>query len=292
MAGAVVVDGVDGVEAQAVDVEVADPARRALQHPLADAVGALAVEVDRLAPRRLVALGEERAEGLERLHAAGADMVVDDVEDDPQARGVGGVDEARQAVRAAVGGVRGGQVDAVVAPAVVAGELADRHELDVGDAQLGQRRQTRGGRLEGALLREGADMQLVEDGVAQRRDAEAAVRPREGAGVDDARRAAQTRRLPARSRVGVAPTVEHEPVVVAGAGRDPRAAHAVALVGQLVVGPANAHGDALRRRRPRAELDEAVIDHARAQGALPGVLLGHSRHRTRRARAAIARLRP
>ena len=57
---------------------------RALQHPFADAVGALAVEVDRLAPRRLVALGEERAEGLERLHAAGADVVVDDVEDDAE----------------------------------------------------------------------------------------------------------------------------------------------------------------------------------------------------------------
>ena len=40
VAGAVVVDGVDGVEAQAVDVEVAHPAGRALQHPLADAVGA------------------------------------------------------------------------------------------------------------------------------------------------------------------------------------------------------------------------------------------------------------
>ena len=143
VAGPVVVDGVDRVEAQAVDVEVAHPAGRALQHPLADAVGVLAVEVDRLAPRRLVALGEERSEGLERLDAAGADVVVDDVEDDAEARGVGGVDEARQAVRAAVGRVGGGEVDAVVAPAVVAGELGDRHELDVGDAELGQRRQPR-----------------------------------------------------------------------------------------------------------------------------------------------------
>ena len=202
-------------------MEVAHPARRALQHPFADAVGALAVEVDRLAPRRLVALGEERPEGLERLHAARADVVVDDVEDDAQARAVGGVDEARQAVRAAVGRVRGREVDAVVAPAVVAGELGDRHELDVGDAQLGQRRQPRRGGLEGPLGGEGADVQLVEHGVAQRRGAEAAVGPRERARVDHARGPAQPVGLPARGGVGEALAVEHEPVVVAGAARAP-----------------------------------------------------------------------
>jgi hypothetical protein len=93
-----------------------------------------------------VALGEERPVDLERLHAARADVVVDDVEDDAQTGAVGGVDEARQAVRAAIGRVGGREVDAVVAPPVVAGELGDRHELDVGDAQLGQRREPGCGR--------------------------------------------------------------------------------------------------------------------------------------------------
>ena len=141
--GAAVEDRVDRVEPQAVEVEVADPALGALQHPLAHAVGARVVEVDRLAPERLVLVGEVGAERLERLRAGGADVVVDDVEQDREALGVGGVDEPLEALRAAVGRVRGRQVDAVVAPAVRARELGDRHQLDRGDAELAQAAQVR-----------------------------------------------------------------------------------------------------------------------------------------------------
>ena len=105
--GAAVDDRVDGVEPQAVEVEVADPALGALEHPLAHAVGAGVVEVDRLAPERLVLVGEVGPERLERLRPGGADVVVDDVEQHGEALGVGGVDEPLQAVRAAVGPVRG-----------------------------------------------------------------------------------------------------------------------------------------------------------------------------------------
>ena len=52
--GARVEDRVDRVEAQPVDVEVADPALGALEDPLAHRVGVLVVEVDRLAPERPV----------------------------------------------------------------------------------------------------------------------------------------------------------------------------------------------------------------------------------------------
>ena len=91
--GAGVEDRVDGVEPQPVEVEVADPALGALQHPLADAAAVGVVEVDRRAPERLVRAREVGAERLERLDAGGADVVVDDVEQDREALGVGGVDE-------------------------------------------------------------------------------------------------------------------------------------------------------------------------------------------------------
>ena len=52
--GVGVEDRVDRVEAQAVEVEVADPLLGALEHPLAHGVGVGVVEVHRLAPRRLV----------------------------------------------------------------------------------------------------------------------------------------------------------------------------------------------------------------------------------------------
>jgi hypothetical protein len=49
---------------------------------------------------------------------------------------------------------------------VVARELGDGHELDMRDAELGQRREPARGGLERALGGEGADVQLVEHGVA------------------------------------------------------------------------------------------------------------------------------
>ncbi len=173
-------DGVDRVEPQPVDVEVADPALGALEDPFAHGVGVGVVEVDRLAPEDLVLLGEVGAEGLHRRDARGAQVVVDDVQDDAQTGGMGGVDEPLQPVRPAVAGLRGADVHAVVAPAVGAGELGDRHELDVGDAEGGEPGQVVDRRLERALLGERPDVQLVDHRVRQLRAAvPAAVGPRE-----------------------------------------------------------------------------------------------------------------
>ena len=120
--GAGVEDRVDRVEAQPVDAEVAHPALGALAHPLAHRVAVGVVVVDRLAPRRLVLGGEVRAEGLHRLGARGAEMVVDDVEDHRQPRAWAAATSSANAVGPAVGRLRGRDVDAVVAPAAGARE--------------------------------------------------------------------------------------------------------------------------------------------------------------------------
>ena len=78
----VVEDRVHRVEAEAVDAVVADPLLRVLERPLAHAV--LRV-VDRRAPEGVVAVGEVGAEGGDLL-GAGAEVVVDDVEDHAEAR--------------------------------------------------------------------------------------------------------------------------------------------------------------------------------------------------------------
>ena len=75
--------------------------------------------------------------------AVGAEVVVDHVEDHGEAQGVGAVDEAPEVVGRAVEPGRGEQVDAVVAPAEPAGEIGDGHELEDGDAQLGEVRELR-----------------------------------------------------------------------------------------------------------------------------------------------------
>ena len=139
----VVVDCVDGVEAQAVDPVVPHPQLRVLDRPLAHA--RLRV-VERVAPRRLAEpVGEVRPERAQRL-VAGADVVVDDVEDDAEALAVRGVDEPRQTRRAAVGRVRRERVEAVVAPAALAREGRDGHQLDRGHAELAERARAAGRR--------------------------------------------------------------------------------------------------------------------------------------------------
>ena len=127
-------DGVHCVDAQTVDAVLARPQLRVLDRPFADA--ALRV-VERRPPDRLDALGEVRAERGDRL-GAGAEVVVDDVQDHAEAFAVRGVDEPREPVRTAVRRMRRERVDAVVAPVAVAREGRDGHQLDRGDAELAQ----------------------------------------------------------------------------------------------------------------------------------------------------------
>ena len=178
VAGARVDDRVEGVDPQPVDVEVAHPALGALQHPLAHRAGGGVVEVRRASPRRRVLVGEVRAERVVGRRARRADVVVDDVEQHAHAGRVGGIDQAGEPVGSAVGRLRGARVHAVVAPAPPAGELADRHELDRGDAELGQAREVGDHRGERALRRERADVELVEHlrGRVERRDVHRAAR--------------------------------------------------------------------------------------------------------------------
>ena len=190
--GARVDDRVDRVQPQAVEVEVAHPPLGALADPLAHGVALLVVDVEARAPRRVVLLVKYGPKASNACGPGRADVVVDDVEDHRQAERVRGVDELLQAVRPAVGGLGRAQVDAVVAPAVRAGELRDRHHLDRRHAELGERLQMRDRAFEGPLGRERADVQLVDDAVGQVRRPEVAVGPLE----------AESGRPPARARAG------------------------------------------------------------------------------------------
>ncbi len=73
------------------------------------------------------------------------------VENDAQAQFVGAVDEPLECLGAAVGLVHGPQGYALVAPAVAAGEGAQGHQLDVGDAQFDEMAELVGRRVQGAL---------------------------------------------------------------------------------------------------------------------------------------------
>ena len=72
------------------------------------------------------------------------------------------VDKAAKVVGRAIEPRRGEQVDAVVAPAELAGKLGDRHHLDQRHAQFGQFRKLRNRGLAGPLRSEGAHVQFVD----------------------------------------------------------------------------------------------------------------------------------
>src|SRR5437868_11953836 len=98
------------------------------------AVGA--VEVQRLAPLGLVARREVRGRELLEVIAVGPEVVVDDVENDTEAKTMGAVDKTPEVVGASIQARRRKQVDAVIAPAETARKVRQRHYLESGDAQV------------------------------------------------------------------------------------------------------------------------------------------------------------
>ena len=205
-------DGVGRVQAQAVDVEIAQPIQGVLDEKLPHARAARTVVVDGLAPGRAVAVGEVRPE-IAQVVSFGPQVVVDHVEDHGEPCAVAGVDEARQPGRAAVGQACGKGKDAVVAPVAPARELGHGHELEAGDAERAQMRQSFDDGVERALRRERADVDFVIDAPVRGRRHERGVGPGEGVGIDQGRGAVDVIRLVARGWIGAArPAVQHEPI--------------------------------------------------------------------------------
>src|SRR5439155_18083234 len=161
----------------------------------------------------------------------------------------------------------GVRVQPVVAPAALAREGRDRHQLDRGHAELAEAAQAWEDAVERPLVAERADVQLVDVELAERDTTPAVVAPCEGGGVEDARRPADALRLPARARVRPRRAVDGENVVPAAEPADP--ALAVPLELDLVVA---SDGDRAGRGRPHAHLHRAVPARHGSQPAHPLLL--------------------
>ncbi len=216
--GAGVDDGVHGVEAEAVEVVVAEPHQGVVAEEPADLVAVRAVEVERVAPGGVVAVGEVGGE-LRQEVARRPHVVVHDVEDHAELVGVAGVDQPLQPFGPAVVLAGGEEGDAVVAPAEVAGEVVDRHQLDVRHAERLEVRQPLDRRVERPLGGERADVQLVDQGRRERAGLVFVVGPIEVVVVDDPARPGHAVGLPAGPGVGeVRVVVDREGVILAGPG--------------------------------------------------------------------------
>ena len=210
--GRAVEDRMHGVQAQAVEVVIAQPHLRVLDAKIAHRCRVSPVEVDRVAPGRAVAIGEVRTEA-RKVVALRTEVVVYHVQHHRQPSRMRFVHELLQAFGASVSVMRRPEVHAVVAPSAVARKLAHGHELDPAHSQLDQVVEMLHRARERPGGAEGADVQLVEDEVAQRPAAPGLVMPIEAAVVDGARGPVHPRRLPRRAGVGEAVAVQHVAVV-------------------------------------------------------------------------------
>src|SRR5437867_9100614 len=94
-------DRVHCIDAQRIDVKLIDPHQRVVNEKPADMIAVWAVEVQRLAPWRLVTVSEVRPE-LAKVVSLRPEMVVDHVENQREIALMRSVDEALQAERTPV----------------------------------------------------------------------------------------------------------------------------------------------------------------------------------------------
>ena len=178
-------DGVDRVEAQPIDVELLEPIERVVNDEIANDLRPRPVVVDGVSPGRLVAIREELWRVGRQVIPFGAEVIVDDVEEDGQAVRMGGIDQATQIVRRAVRRIGREQVDSVVTPVPTSGKIRDRHEFDHRHAEGGKVAEFPDDGFERSLRGERADMQLVEHGLGPGTRPPARIRPSEAGRVYD-----------------------------------------------------------------------------------------------------------
>src|SRR5262245_26727222 len=156
-----VINGMDRIQAQAINMILLDPHADIVQYKGPHCIAAPVVVIDRPPPRRLVTVCEVRPKFLEII-ALWTQVVIDDVKKESQLGCMTGVDEALQAMRTPIAIVWRVGMDTIVAPVARARKLGHRHKLQSRYPQLAQRGEPGNDRLKGAHGCEGSDMELVQ----------------------------------------------------------------------------------------------------------------------------------
>src|ERR1700733_4770594 len=143
----------DGVESKRVDMKIRNPLQRILNEVSANLIAAGAIEIDSLSPRCLVEVREIGAE-IREVIPFRTEVVVDHIEHHRDALLMARVDERFECSGAAIGGLDGVRVNAVIAPVTTSGELSHRHQFDGCNTEILQRGKARDDGLKGPLRRE------------------------------------------------------------------------------------------------------------------------------------------
>src|SRR3954466_11844024 len=108
----------DRVEPQAIEVVISQPHQRVVTKEPSHFIAIWAVKVDPITPRRLMPLRKIGAEQ-RQVVPAWTEVVVNDIQNDPQSTSVARVDQPLQAVRSAIRLVRRIQGDSVITPSAI-----------------------------------------------------------------------------------------------------------------------------------------------------------------------------
>src|SRR5262249_43881045 len=179
-----VVDRLDCIEAQSVDVVLANPVKSVLDYILSNLLTVFTVVVDCVAPHRVIAIGEVRTE-LPQIVSFGAKVVVDDVEYDCEAGAMCGIYQPLEALRPTIARLDCIQRDSVIPPIVISGKSCDRHDLDRGHAKRMQVIEILDYAVEGFFRGKRADMQFVDDVLIEAEATPALISPPESIGIHD-----------------------------------------------------------------------------------------------------------
>ena len=158
---AVVVDRVDGIEAEPVETIFFEPIESVVDHEVAHRPAQRSVKIECCAPWRMVPLGEEIRRDRREIIPLRAEVVVDDVEENGEAALMASLDQPLEVLGPAIAGRRRIKVSAVIAPAAGTGKLGDRHQLYRSRAEHTNMVEVpdRAGEIAG--LREGAEVEFV-----------------------------------------------------------------------------------------------------------------------------------
>jgi len=198
--GRIILDGLDGIEAEAVEVILAQPVEGVFDDEAADVRAAGVVVIDGIAPGSFVAGGEVGPEPREVISLI-AEVVVDDIEEDGEAALVSRIDKAAKGGGASVIGLHGVEANTVIAPVAGTGDGVDGHEFDGGDAEVAEVIEALDGGVEGGSGGEGADVEFVENVAGEGKSAPVIVLPSKG-GIDDFGRAVDAFGKQAGDRIG------------------------------------------------------------------------------------------
>jgi hypothetical protein len=267
-----VAKGVHGIEPQPVEAILLRPVERVVHEIISHRAARGSIEVDRGAPGRAL----RRIEELRAIHmqivAVRTEVVVHDIEQDHQPQGMRAIDEGFQLVRCTVAGRGRERQHAVVPPVARARKCRKRHELQCGNAERGQLGQPGGGRGEGALRGERADVQFVHDGIRPGTSAPHGLAPGVRARIDDAARFVHAIRIAARGGIGHRPgravlEVQQKFVARAGACLGHRDLVPAGLGGAHRAGSRARCGGCLRLEELELGASDARRPHAKARAA-------------------------